>query len=269
LRFELEALDEGEVICDVTELVHGEEIQIDAPLSDWSREQVHARDREALRVIVLTEGSTDKYVLEHAFRILRPELRQFVSFMDFAAFGVEGGASFLTKLVKSFAAAGIRDRIVALFDNDSAGCAAQHSLLDFELPENIRILRYPDIPLARDYPTLGPTGSARADVNGLAASIELYLGTDVLQEPDGSLMPIQWTGFDSKMKRFQGELVGKRSCMKRFEQKVDCYKASVLGDEESWEDLIAIVNTICRAFEAQDAEFLIGCASVCQREIKF
>ncbi|MDB6037409.1 MAG: hypothetical protein JWM99_1250 [Verrucomicrobiales bacterium] len=35
------------------------------------------------------------------------------------------------------------------------------------------------------------------DVNGLAASLEIYFGEDVLIRKDGTLTPIHWRGFDS------------------------------------------------------------------------
>lgn len=205
LRLELEALQNGEAVLDISDLVDGGYYSASDPLASWSREWISAKEREALHLIVLTEGSTDKFVLESALPILRPELTDYISFMDFAAFKVEGGASFLSSMVRSFAGAGIRDRVVAVFDNDTAGCAAECALSKHPLPENIKVIRYPDIDLARNYPTLGPTGKVAMDVNGSAASIELYLGRDVLAEPSGELVPVQWKGFDPTMRRYQGK----------------------------------------------------------------
>jgi len=74
LRFELEAFQTGEVVLDISDLVDGGYYSPSDPVSEYARDRVHARDREALHLIVLTEGSTDKSVLEGALRILRPEL---------------------------------------------------------------------------------------------------------------------------------------------------------------------------------------------------
>jgi len=95
LRFELEAHQTGEVVFDVSELVNNEYCSASDPLTEMACEWVNSRDRQAIHMIVLTEGSTDKFVLESALTVLRPELRQYISFMDFAALRVEGGASFL------------------------------------------------------------------------------------------------------------------------------------------------------------------------------
>jgi hypothetical protein len=259
LRFELEAFQSGEVVYDVSELVDAGECLTSDPLTDWARESVHARDREALHLIVLTEGASDKFVLERALKILRPELAEFISFMDFAGLKVEGGASFLASLIRSFAAAGIRDRIVAIFDNDTAGCLSQYLVSKHELPENIRVLRYPDIEFAKAYPTLGPAGLTIMDVNGSAAGIELYLGADVLQEPTGSCLPIQWKGFEATMKRYQGEVLDKKACLKRVSEKFSRFERDGGNTSDStWMDLRAIIETICSAFGSADADFLLS-----------
>jgi hypothetical protein len=85
-----------------------------------------------------------------------------------------------TGLVKAFLATGITNRVIALFDNDTAAQEARRALANVSIPENIAVLAYPALDLLRDYPTLGPGGLTSLDVNGLAASIELYLGKDVL-----------------------------------------------------------------------------------------
>lgn len=262
LRLELEATDDGEAALDISDLVDGEYYSDSDPLASWSREWISAKEREALHLIVLTEGSTDKFVLESALPILRPELTDYISFMDFAAFKVEGGASFLSSIVRSFAGAGIRDRVVAVFDNDTAGCAAECALSKHPLPENIKVIRYPDIDLARNYPTLGPTGKVAMDVNGSAASIELYLGRDVLAEPSGELVPVQWKGFDTTMGRYQGEVLDKRACMHRFSQKLGKLRGSKdLPDLSEWRDLGAIMNAICSVFETTGRDSLLDFAS--------
>jgi hypothetical protein len=262
LRLELEALQDGKAVLDISDLVDEGYYSPSDPLASWSREWISAKERQALHIIVLTEGSTDKFVLESALSVLRPELTEYISFMDFAAFRVEGGASFLASMVRSFAGARIRDRIVAVFDNDTAGCAAECALSKHCLPENIKVMRYPDIELARNYPTLGPSGKVAMDVNGSGASIELYLGCDLLAEPSGELVPVQWRGIDPNMKRYQGEVLDKRGCRRRFLEKLNRLRRSKDGPELSeWKDLEAIMDAICSAFAVTDRDSLLKLAS--------
>ena len=74
------------------------------------------------------------------------------------------------------------------------------------IPDNIKIARYPNIKMLEDYPTIGPSGITNMDINGLAGSIEMYLGVDSLTEKK-ELIPVQWKGFDSSLKKYQGEIV--------------------------------------------------------------
>jgi hypothetical protein len=88
-------------------------------------------------------------------------------------------------------------------------------------------LRCPPLELAQSYPTLGPpTAEAPtdrisiADVNGLAGSIELYLGQDVLSLPDNSLRPVQWRSYSEGSKQYQGEITDKKAVQQAYEEKL-------------------------------------------------
>jgi hypothetical protein len=138
------------------------------------------------------------------------------SFLDHSAFKAQGGTGELERLARGFAGAGISNRIVVLFDNDAAGVAAAQRLGKAGLPGNFRILILPELEMARSYPTIGPTGPAVADINGRACGIELYCGRKSLTGEDGELCPVQWTGYDSGMKRYQGEPLEKEKIKERF-----------------------------------------------------
>lgn len=207
------------------------------------------------RVIVLTEGSSDRYALEGALRVLYPHLTDYYAFMDFAAMAVPGGAPQLVASVKAFAGAGITNRVVAMFDNDSAARDALRALDRLPLPKNFRVLRYPDVPSASKWPTIGPTGDVSLNVNGLAGSIELYFGADVLRRPDGSLTPVQWKGFIPGVGQYQGEILDKPELQARFRQKVQLATSSPgrVG-ELDWAGMRAILDTLRNAFASGEPE---------------
>lgn len=76
-------------------------------------------------------------------------------------------------MARAFAAAGISNRVVAIFDNDAVGIRELRALDRKELPRHIRACTYPPLPLAERYPTLRPAGRGTspwtieyADVNG-------------------------------------------------------------------------------------------------------
>jgi hypothetical protein len=88
------------------------------------------------------------------------------------------------------------------------------------LPANIAIRQLPNLDFLKDYPTIGPSGAVRLDVNGLAASIELYLGEDVLKIDGENLSAVQWTGYDKEMNQYQGEVLEKTHLHARFKEKI-------------------------------------------------
>ena len=207
------------------------------------------------RVIVLTEGNTDRRILERSLRLLYPHLAEYFHFFDFTGRRVGGGAGELANLVRAFAAADVRHRILALFDNDTAAKAALSNLNTDSLPSNIAVRHYPSLPLAKDYPTLGPSGGASMDVNGLAGSIELYLGQDALKDDAGMFPPVQWTGYDRKIGAYQGEVLDKQRVLDRFAAKLACCETR--PDQIShydWEGIEAVVHTMRRAFHGIDTQ---------------
>jgi hypothetical protein len=152
--------------------------------------------------------------------------------------------------VKSFAAAGIANRVLALFDNDAAAGDALRTLDVAGLPSNIRVMQFPYLLLAANYPTLGPPvigapeGSiSQADVNGLAASVQLYLGRDVLIQANGDVRPVHWRSYIPGIQRYQGEVTGKDEIHRAFRAKC----SAALTDPTSvanqdWEGLRLILD---------------------------
>lgn len=237
LIYDLTDLNMSGFVCESDNLVEYAErlIQEDFPITK--------------KIIILTEGSTDNWILQRSFKLLYPHLIDYFHFLDLRVTKTEGGAGFLANIVKAFAGAGIINRIIALFDNDTAAASSIQNLLKSKLPENIVVLRYPDIKLAKNYPTQGPTGVTSMDVNRLAGSIELYLGADVLYNDNNSFIPIQWKGYDAKLKQYQGELTDKSEIQKRFKKKLtDCELHPERLSNYDWTGLKAIFDIVCTAF---------------------
>lgn len=237
------------VVQDITDLVSGGYYASDEPVCQRAIESLILGHLENSSRIVLTEGSTDAQFLKASLDLLYPHLSGYYSFLDFDSSRVPGGAGQLASLVKGFAAAGIGNRIIALFDNDSAARDARRSLAQIQLPPNIVVLAYPEIAFLREYPTLGPSGFSNLDVNRLAASIELYLGEDVLRRPDGTLAPIQWKGFIESVGCYQGEVVGKGELQAAFLRKLAEAKSDPSSRaKQDWTGIESILQAIFRAF---------------------
>jgi hypothetical protein len=102
--------------------------------------------------------------------------------------------------------------------------------------------------LRNAYPTAGPTGTSLQNINGSACSIELYFGRDVLQI-GGQLAPVQWRGYDERMKRYQGEITNTSMLGTRFDDKVQLATSdrSVLSTQD-WEPMRQLIGLILGAF---------------------
>lgn len=200
------------------------------------------------KTIILTEGKYDAFVISQAINILYPYMSKFYSFMDFSSVHVQGSTNFLTHYLKAFIGAKIQNKIIALYDNDAAGLSEIMSLNSIMIPSNVRILHLPNIELCTSYPTLGPTVDEKANINGRASSIELFLGIDVLTT-DGKLTPIMWTGYNEKTKSYQGAITHKGDVQKRFDQKIQYAKENGISNKQHWEDLDILLKYIFGAFQ--------------------
>jgi hypothetical protein len=204
------------VTLDISDLVGGGYIGGEEPICGDRRKTNHGEIRNLAPTVILAEGSTDIQILERSLATLYPEVRDYFSFFDHRELSVDGGTSYLVKFLKAFAAARAPLHIVAVFDNDAAGIHAYTQTNALTLPSNIKALCLPDIKLAEKYPTVGPQGDGVANVNGRAASIELYLGRHSLNDERGNLRPVRWTGYVPPIKTYQGEVECKAEIQARF-----------------------------------------------------
>jgi hypothetical protein len=258
IRLALEVCADDVAVYDLTDLVLSEMFSASDDMVAHADSLLTEDVARTRRLVVLTEGSTDRWMIERSLRLLYPHLADYFRFMDFEGARVAGGAGPLAGMVKAFVGAGIANRVVALFDNDTAGAAAIRSLSQVSIPPNIKVMQYPSLPLASEYPTLGPSGDVVMNVNGLACSIELYLGRDVLMN-DGRLHPVQWKGFDEGLRRYQGEITNKSQIQERFEAKLR--QAEMCPSEikeHDWSGMSLILEQLLAAFHADDALELLA-----------
>lgn len=226
---------------------------VDAGWYDWneSHEELCAIDQcdfVSEKILILAEGSSDIDILRRSLKLLYPHLCDYYSFMDFHLPKAAGGAAALVNVLKSFIGAKIKNyKIIAIFDNDTAGEEALSLLRQVQIPENIKVLQYPILEFARKYPTHGPTGILEHDINGTACGIELYLGVDVLRNEEGDLTPVQWKGYNDKLKKYHGEIMRKNDMQSKFTFKLEkCEKGeNLIGD---WDAMHLILQAIFNAF---------------------
>lgn len=250
LRALLDALPAAqEVILDVTDLISAGYYEEDEPICAQARRAWANENSVYGPIILLTEGRSDARILLAAFQAIAPHLIDLYGFLDFEGLKIEGSADALAKMIRAFVGAGISSRIIGIFDRDTAGAEALAGLASVDLPPHVKVMALPECEIAKSYPTLGPQGPAEMDVNHLACSIEMYLGLDALRDEMGRLRPVRWTGFNGKLRRYQGAVGGKDEIATRFFALLQqC--GSELEARAAFPDLARAIDAIAAAFIA-------------------
>lgn len=238
------------VVLDMSELVNNGYYEFDEEVTTLAYQELTSDYPVNARIIVLCEGASDRAILNRSMKLLYPDFYDRYSFMDFNLSKAPGGATALVQTIKAFMAAGIENRIIALFDNDTAARSARKALSSVELPEHIKATSYPVFEFLKSYPTVGPGGIQKLDVNGVAGSIELYLGKECLEGKAG-LNPVQWKGYAQDLDAYHGEVLNKSSIQKIFYSKLqDCEADNKNLDNYDWEGIKLIINSIFECFSS-------------------
>lgn len=232
--------DETKITLDYTDLVDG----------GWYDPEQEIETFYGQRIIVMTEGKTDSKVISKSMEILYPHLYHFFYFMDFDISKAQGSTNFLTHYIKAFIGAGISNKIIALFDNDSAARSEILNLRDIRIPHNIRVATLPNIELANEYPTIGPYGDHCVNINGLACSIELFLGENILRDENGQLTPVIWKGYIERIGKYQGEIINKDNIQQLFFSLVNEIETGKrLSNAHDWREMEVLLQMIFNIFK--------------------
>ena len=252
LRLLLEISEMGEFVCDITDLL------LSGYIDDDYIKNTQEKYSYSDRIIILTEGKSDIEILSRALKLFYPHLYSYFTFMDFENAKVEGGVGFITGIIKSFSGVGISNKIVAIYDNDTAAKVATKQLEKIKLPNNLKIMYLPDIEKLNNYPTLGPNGLISMNVNGMAGSIEMYLGHDALfNNQIGSYYPIQWKGYESGLSQYQGEIIEKKSVQKNFYEILDeCEKDNEKIKNYDFKDINTVLKNLFKMFEEYEQNLM-------------
>ncbi len=166
-------------------------------------------------------------------------------FLDMST-GVETNSAQVVRILRSFAAAGVTNRVVGVLDNDVAGRVSARQLDARPRPSTNRYFLLPDVGYARSYPTYGPNGLASLDVNGRAVSIEFQFGEDRLRDAQGDLVPVEWHGRDQSLKEYQGRLSksDKDTVQRNIESFLDSASADHDRHSEPWTTIYTLIDRL-------------------------
>jgi hypothetical protein len=171
------------------------------------------RARRTETFLIVTEGSSDAHILNHALALLRPEILDFFRFIDVSERHPFAGTGNLVKFAEGLAKIDVQNQILFVFDNDAEGVDAFQKVGALTLPANMRAMLLPDLDAFRQFPARGPEGEHLADINGRAAAIECYLDHQLRDYPPPRIV---WTNYKKETDTYQGALEHKESYMRAF-----------------------------------------------------
>jgi hypothetical protein len=110
------------------------------------------------RYLIVTEGSSDSAVIKKALSLLRPEISDFVDFIDMAENYPLTGVGNLHNFYQGLLKIGILNNVLFIYDNDTEGTAKFTAAAQLASPPNIRTMKLPNLPVFEQFATIGPTG---------------------------------------------------------------------------------------------------------------
>ena len=232
----LESCDKNAlVIQDITEVVN-------AGYYEANEKVVSSLMENQEKITILTEGPSDINVISKSIKLLYPHLFDYYNFKDFKVSNAQGSAHQLFLEIKALIAINHKENIIALFDNDGEGQKWFNELKKINIPENFVVLVYPNTTLLENYPT---TENESKNLNGIAGSIEMYLGKDILKEND-EYIPVEISNQNVP----HGIVKYKDSLQKKYYKKIKkCNVKTLLIDNYDWTEMKLLLNQIFKCFK--------------------
>lgn len=168
---------------------------------------------EKYKFIIVTEGSSDTYILKKALYLLKPNVEDFFIFIDMEEGYPFTGVGNLHNFCKGLAKIGIINNILIIYDSDTEGFSKYLEGNMISLPQNMRMMKLPNLELFKNYQTIGPSGHKRENINNKAVAIECFLDLQCKSDEEPR---IRWTSYNQKIDSYQGELLNKNLYTKQF-----------------------------------------------------
>lgn len=191
----------------------------------------------AARWMLVTEGTSDAFVLARSLTVNHPDIADFFDFIDMSTGNPFPGVGSIVSFCRGLSRIRHTGHMLVVLDNDAAGCAALAEIHALNMPPSFVATCLPNLEELRAFKTLGPAGESVEDINGRASAIECFLDfSGVEAEPI-----VRWTTYMAKQCTYQGALVNKDAYVAdfkaRFGKNGEVYDSSKLIG--LWEYLIS------------------------------
>ena len=166
------------------------------------------------RILIVTEGSSDSFVLKKAIEELCAEIADFFDFVDMKENYPFTGTGSLYNFCMGLCRINVLNNIMVIFDNDTAGVEKYKQAALLRKPQSFLVTKLPDHPDFCNIQTVGPQGTTTEDINGKAVAIECFLDFDSVPYSPS----VRWTEYKKSEKAYQGELENKDEYVRAFKR---------------------------------------------------
>jgi hypothetical protein len=185
----------------------------------WAnREDFQPNSRRTQRILVATEGASDAGIIKRGLQIFRPDVIDFLHFVDGDERHHFWGTGNLVKFAEGLLRIDIQNKVLFLLDNDAEGVDAHRKLQELKMSGNMRSMLLPDLDELKKFPARGPEGLNACDINGRAAAIECFLDLNLTGYPAAQVI---WSNYKKDVDAWHGVLEHKESYQRHFFKQTD------------------------------------------------
>lgn len=167
---------------------------------------------EVDKYLIVTEGSSDSFIIKKSLELLRPDILDFFTFVDMEDNYPFTGTGNLFRFCQGLTSIRIQNKTLVLFDNDLEGVDKFNKCSELNLPNSMKIMKLPVMDEFNNFLTLGPTGEVIENINGKGVAIECFL------DLKKSNPKIRWTNYNKDLGAYHGSLENKDKYVRDFKR---------------------------------------------------
>ncbi len=177
----------------------------------WTNEkEIFVGVEETDKFLIVTEGSSDSFIIKKSLELLKPDILDFFTFVDMEDNYPFTGTGNLYRFCQGLTSIRIQNKTLVIFDNDLEGVDKFNKTKNLNLPSQMKIMKLPELKEFNNFLTVGPTGETNENINGKAVAIECFL--DLTK----SNPKIRWTNYSKDFDAYQGSLENKDDYVRSF-----------------------------------------------------
>src|SRR6185369_719742 len=141
------------------------------------------------------------------------EIADFFYFVDMAENYPFTGTGNLFRFCQGLSSIRILNKVLVIFDNDTAGRENYDKAAALDLPANMCITKLPDMEEFKSFVCIGPNGETREDINDRAVAIENFLDLNYKNSEEPK---VRWLSYNDRMRTYHGALENKDTYVREF-----------------------------------------------------